>query len=191
MNDEKKLIELCKKGDREAFNELVIKYQNKVVNIAYTMLSLPEDAEDAAQEVFIKVYKNISRFNEESALSTWIYRITVNTCNDILRKRMNKKTVSIHGENDDEGNSDMVIPDPSPPPHTLAMQKETQREVRKAISELKEEYRSVITLFDLEGLSYDEIANITNSPVGTVKSRLNRARNQLKKNLEHIREHFF
>lgn len=187
--DEKKLIELCKNGDRNAFNELVLKYQNKVVNIAYGMLSVREDAEDAAQEVFIKVYKNISSFNENSALSTWIYRITVNTCNDILRKRMNKKTVSIYS--DDDENPDMVIPDTSHTPEEAAENSEIQRQIRNAIGNLKEEYRSVITLFDLEGMSYEEISAITKVPIGTVKSRLSRARGQLRKNLEHMRELFF
>lgn len=186
--DEKKLVELCKKGDRSAFNELVRQYQNKVVNIAYGTLSLREDAEDAAQEVFIKVYRNISSFKEDSALSTWIYRITVNTCNDILRKRMGEKTVSVYGDGDD---AEPSIPDSSLLPDEAAMRKETQKEIRRAISMLKEEYRLVITLFDLEGMSYDEIAGIIQSPVGTVKSRLNRARSQLRKNLEHMREHFF
>lgn len=187
--DEKRLIELCKKGDRNAFNELVLKYQSKVVNIAYGMLSVREDAEDAAQEVFIKIYKNISSFNENSAISTWIYRITVNTCNDILRKRINKKTISIYSDNDDE--SDMAIPDSSHTPEEAAEASEIHRTLLAAISGLKEEYRCVITLFDLEGMSYEEIAKIINVPVGTVKSRLSRARGQLRKSLEHMRELFF
>ncbi|MCH5185171.1 MAG: sigma-70 family RNA polymerase sigma factor [Oscillospiraceae bacterium] len=186
--DEKTLVELCKKGDRSAFNELVLKYQSKVVNIAYGMLSVREDAEDAAQDVFIKVYKNIASFKGDSAFSTWIYRITANTCNDILRKRMNKKTISIHSSDEDGDSSDMIIPDSAPPPEKQAEIKETQREVRAAISALKDEYRTVITLFDLEGLSYEEIADISRLPIGTVKSRLNRARAQLRKSLEHLKE---
>lgn len=187
--DEKKLIELFKKGDRNAFNELVLKYQNTVMNIAFGMLSVREDAEDAAQEVFLKIYKNISAFNENSALSTWIYRITVNTCNDILRKRIKGKTVSIYPDNDDE--SEMVIPDTSHTPEEAAQASEIRRQLLDAIAGLREEYRTVITLFDLEGMSYDEISKIVNIPVGTVKSRLSRARGQLRKNLEHLRELFF
>jgi len=187
--EEAELIRLCKKGDREAFNEIVLKYQNKVVNIAFGMLSHQEDAEDAAQEVFIKVYKNISSFKEESSFSTWVYRITANTCNDILKKRMNKKTVSIYGE-DDDGADNLTIPDTSPPHDRVLEEKELQSEVRKAIGKLKGEYSELITLYDLEGFSYEEISGIRNIPIGTVKSRLSRARAQLKKNLEHIREHF-
>lgn len=187
--DEAELIRLCKKGDREAFNEIVLKYQNKVVNIAYGMLSHQEDAEDAAQEVFIKVYKNISSFKGESSFSTWVYRITANTCNDILKKRIQKKTVSIYG-NDEDGAEDMILPDTSKPHEEKLEEKELQTEVRKAIGKLKGEYSELITLYDLEGFSYEEISNIRNIPIGTVKSRLSRARSQLKKNLEHIREHF-
>lgn len=187
--DEKKLVELCKKGDRNAFNELVLKYQSQVMNMTCGMLSVREDAEDAAQEVFLKVYKNISAFNENSALSTWIYRITVNTCHDILRKRISRKTVSIYSDNEDE--PDMVIPDTSQTPEEAVQTAEIHRQLRTAISKLKEEYRLVITLFDLEGMSYDEISKIINVPVGTVKSRLSRARGQLRKNLEHFRELFF
>lgn len=187
--DEKKLVELFKKGDRSAFNELVLKYQNTVMNIAFGMLSVREDAEDAAQEVFLKIYKNISAFNENSTLSTWIYRITVNTCNDILRKRIKGKTVSIYPDNDDD--SEIVIPDTSHTPEEAAQASEIRRQLLDAIAGLKEEYRTVITLFDLEGMSYDEISKIVNIPVGTVKSRLSRARGQLRKNLEHLRELFF
>ena len=187
---ESELIKRCKNGDREAFNELFSMYENKVINIAYGMLSEREDAYDAAQEVFIKVYKNIASFKENSSLSTWIYRITSNTCNDILRKRQrNSLTISLNTTFDD-GEKDMELRDNSPTPDEYAEYNETQRAVRKAIKELSDEYREVITLCDIEDMSYEDISNILNCPVGTVKSRINRARKALKKKLSESMELF-
>lgn len=186
---EAELIKRCKNGDREAFNELFAQYESKVINIAYGMLSDKDDAYDAAQEVFIKVYKNISSFKENSSLSTWIYRITSNMCNDFLRKRMRSaNTISIHAESDDDRG--MELRDKSPLPEEYAEHNETQRAVRQAISELSPEYREIITLYDVEDMSYENIAAILNCPVGTVKSRLNRARTALKKKLSESMELF-
>ncbi len=187
---EKMIIKRCKDGDHDAFNELFAEYETKVINIAYGMLSDRDDAHDAAQEVFIRVYRNISGFKENSSLSTWIYRITSNVCNDILRKRMkHSNTVSINVSNDDE-EYELHIRDTAPLPDEYAEHNETQRAVRKAISELSTEYREVITLCDVEDMSYDDIALILKCPVGTVKSRLNRARKALRKKLSENRELF-
>ena len=186
---EAELIKRCKNGDREAFNELFAQYESRVINIAYGMLSDRDDAYDAAQEVFIKVYKNISSFKENSSLSTWIYRITSNMCNDFLRKRMRSATtISIHAESDDDRGIELC--DQSPLPEEYAEHNETQRAVRQAISELSPEYREIITLYDVEDMSYENIAEVLNCPVGTVKSRLNRARNALKKKLSESMELF-
>lgn len=185
---ESNLIKRCKDGDRDAFNELFKMYESKVINIAYGMLSDRDDAYDAAQEVFIKVYRNISSFKENSSLSTWIYRITSNTCNDFLRKRMKSAGAISINSFDNENNMD--IPDKSPLPEEYAELSEAQATVRKAISELSDEYREIITLCDVEDLSYEQTANILNCPVGTVKSRLNRARKLLKKKLSDNRELF-
>lgn len=175
------IIKRCKNGDREAFNELFTEYQTQVVNMAFGMLSNREDALDAAQEVFVRVYKGIGSFKEKSSFSTWLYRITMNVCSDFLRKRQRTlNTVSISAGAEDE-DKDTDIPDDSPTPEEYAQMNERQKALYEALAELKTEYRTVITLFDIEGLSYEEIAEITKSPVGTVKSRLNRARNSLKK----------
>lgn len=187
---ESDLIKRCKNGDREAFNELFAQHESKVINIAYGMLSDRDDAYDAAQEVFIKIYKNISSFKENSSLSTWIYRITSNTCNDFLRKRQRSAgTVSIHASLDEEGR-EIELRDTAPLPEEYAEHNEAQRAVRIAISELSDEYREIITLCDVEDMSYEKIADILKCPVGTVKSRLNRARKALKKKLSENRELF-
>lgn len=189
MTDEE-IIKRMKRGDRNAFNELVKGYESKVVNAAFGMLSNREDAYDAAQEVFIRIYKSIGAFKGQSSLTTWIYRITVNICNDALRKRQRTaQTISINGESDDE-NSVMELQDTSPTPEEAAESNEAQKAVREAIGGLSEEYRQIITLCDLQGLSYDEAAQILQCPTGTVKSRLNRARNSLRKKLLEKRELF-
>ena len=186
---ENDLIRKCKKGNREAFNALFSRYQSQVINIAYSMLSDREDACDAAQEVFVKVYRSIASFNEKSSFSTWLYRITANTCADFLRKRQRGgNIISINAPSDDGREFD--IEDENSSVDEQMELSERQAAVRAAISELKEEHRIIITLCDLEGLGYDEISRILKIPPGTVKSRINRARSALKKNLTNKRELF-
>lgn len=186
---ESDLIKKCKQGNREAFNVLFEKYQSQVINIAYGMLSDREDAYDAAQEVFVRVYKSIESFKEQSSFTTWIYRITTNICSDILRKRKKGNNIVSLNQSLDE-NKEIDIVDESPTPEERQELSERQKAVWKAISELKDEYRAVITLCDIEEMSYDEIAEILKVPKGTVKSRINRARISLKKKLMDKRELF-
>lgn len=186
---ENDLIKKCKKGNREAFNVLFSSYQTQVINIAYGMLSNREDAYDAAQEVFVRVYKSIESFKEQSSFTTWLYRITTNVCSDILRKRQKNTNVISMNQVLDE-NKDMDIKDEALTPEESMELSEKQKAVRDAIGELREEYRVVIALCDIEGMSYDEISEILNIPSGTVKSRINRARNALKKILIEKRELF-
>lgn len=188
---ESELIERCKNGDRDAFNELVEQYQGQIINIAYGMLSDREDAYDAAQETFVKIYRNIGGFKGKSSLSTWIYRIVANVCNDMLRKRQRSAAVvSISNTVSDDDDREMDITDDAPTPEELLELSEEQRAVRIAISELGAEHREIITLSDIEQLSYEEISGILKCPIGTVKSRLNRARTALKKKLLKQRELF-
>ena len=187
---EKELIQKLKNGDREAFNQFVELYQLKVIKLAYSMLSSEEDAYDAAQETFIRVYKNIDSFKSASSLPTWIYRICANICNDMLRKRMKTKNI-ISIDADEEEESPVVnIADNSPTPDESYEMTERQQAVKAAIDMLSEEYKAVIVLYDMEGLSYEEIAEVLKCPIGTIKSRLNRARAKLKKILSEKRELF-
>jgi len=185
---EKELIELLKKGDRDAFNVLIEQYQSKVINIAYGLLSDREDALDASQEVFVKIFRSIEGFKENSSLSTWIYRITANICKDYLRKRMRTaKTVSIDNT-DDEDNEIYTLPDTGDTPEQAAEKTEIRREISEAIKSMSDDYKKVIILCDIEGLSYDDAAKILKCPTGTVKSRLNRARQNLRKKITELRE---
>lgn len=184
------LIKRCKTGDREAFNMLVQTYQKQVFNIAYSMLSDYEDASDATQEIFVKVYKSIETFRGQSSFTTWLYRICANVCNDFLRKRQRRaSTVSID-KSDDNDNYVAELESESPTPEEHLELTERQRAVRSAINELRTEYKEIIIYSDMNDMSYDEISSILKCPVGTVKSRLNRARNALKKKLLEKRELF-
>ena len=176
------LIKRCKNGDRDAFNQLVAEYQTKVVNIAYGMLSDSEDALDAAQEVFIRVYRGIGYFREKSSFSTWLYRITSNVCADILRWRQRSgNVISISNENDTFPLSAADIRDTAPTPEERVEITEQHKAVREAMSMIKDEYREVLTLYDVQGMSYKTISEILKVPEGTIKSRLNRARISLRK----------
>lgn len=184
------IITLCKQGDRNAFNELIMMYQKQVFNIAYGMLSDYEDASDAAQEVFVKVYKSIASFRGQSSFNTWLYRICSNVCNDMLRKRQRRGiSVSLEAEEDEMGSAAELVSDAPGPEEKLAMS-ERQKAVRDAINSLSQEFREIIIYSDLQQLSYDEVAEILKCPKGTVKSRLNRARNALRKKLSDKRELF-
>lgn len=188
MNDERKLAARIVMGDMQAFDELVTEYQNKVIHISYSMLSDYEDACDASQEVFVKVYRSIANFRGESSLSTWIYRITRNVCMDFIRKRKNAVIMSIDEEKEDAPKTE--IEDESKSPEHIAERNETVSMVHRAISRLEENQRIILTMYDIEGMSYDEISKILEIPAGTVKSRLNRARQKLRKILSENREHF-
>lgn len=187
---ESEIIKQCKSGDREAFNTLISNYNTQVINIAYGMLTDREDACDAAQEVFVKVYRSIGSFNEKSSFATWLYRITANTCSDFLRKRSRRSNViSLSGYGGEE-NKELDIEDENASVEDGLEMTERQTAVRKALGELKEEHRLMITMCDLQGMSYDQIADVMKIPTGTVKSRINRARQALKKILLEKRELF-
>lgn len=181
MSDkEKHLLRMAKSGDVEAFEQLIEGYQRKIFNIAFRMLGNYDDAGDMAQEVFIRMYKSISSFKEQSSLSTWIYRITTNVCLDELRKRKNRKITYIDEEiRLDDGDVKRQMENEGPSPEDYAETNEIKKVVRDAILQLPEEYRIIIVLRDIQGFSYEEIAAILKCPEGTVKSRISRARHAL------------
>lgn len=190
--NEQYLLEKAKAGDVAAFEELVGSYQKKMYNLAYRIVGNPEDAADMVQEALIRIFRSIAKFKEQSSFSTWIYRITTNVCLDELRRRKNKKEFSldqeIHGEDGDmkrQIKSDDISPD------SAAEQEELREIVNSAINSLPEDQKVVISLRDIQGLTYSEISQVLDCPEGTVKSRINRARNALKNVLSHKRELFF
>ncbi len=189
---EQDLIKRCQEGDIEAFEQLITDYEKRILNYCFRMMGNPSDAEDAAQEVFVKVFRFIGNFNGQSSFSTWLYRVASNVCLDLLRKakRQPQNVVSIHQENDEGEEYLMAIEDPEPNPYERAQLSEAQQVLVDALDQLGDEQKRVIILRDIEGLSYEEIAEITNTAPGTVKSRINRARQNLKKLLEKDKELF-
>lgn len=188
-NLEKILTKKAKQGDTTAFEKLIISHERNVYNIAYRMFNNEEDAKDISQEVFMKVYKNLNKFDENSKFSTWLHRITVNTCIDELRKRKGKETNSIdESMSVDEGNIKKQYADTTSSPEQILIAKEDINNLKKFIYSLSENHKTLIILRDIQGLSYSEIAEITNNSLGTVKSRLARARIQLRNILIHSKE---
>lgn len=195
MVDEQILLKKSQEGDIHAFEQLIESYQKRVFNIAYRIIGSYDDANELAQEVFIKVYRSLVKFKGQSTFSTWIYSITKNVCYDELRKRKNKKVVYIDEDvKYDNSEIQRQIEDDRPQPDEIAEKNEIKRIIHEAISELSEEHRVAIVLRDIQGFSYEEISKILECPEGTVKSRINRARqslkNILKKNKELLNEYY-
>jgi RNA polymerase sigma-70 factor (ECF subfamily) len=181
------LVEAFQKGDKKAFDELVIKHKDRIFNLCYRFLGDYEEANDSAQEAFVKAYGSLNTFRLESAFSTWLYRIAVNTCKNKLGSaayRAKRKTVSLDnpGKNED-GPLPVEIQNGTPSPLARMEEKEKMALVQKALDTLPTEFKMVVTLRDVEGLSYEDIAEITGLHLGTVKSRIARARTELRNKL--------
>lgn len=184
-SNELRLIEQSQNGNVDAFEELIKDYKKSAYNIALRVLRNVEDAEDASQEALIKVYKNIENFNMQSTFKVWLYRIVVNTCIDFKRKK-NINAVSIDETIDLGGNNEVhkEIADDSSNPDFLVEKNFNNKLVNDAVNKLDDDYKTIIVLRDIQGFSYNEIAEILTCNLGTVKSRLNRARKSLKEILE-------
>lgn len=186
---EKELIRRAKQGDMLAFEELILKHEKIVYNVALRMMNHSEDARDISQDVFLKAYKNLANFDERSAFSTWLYRITHNTCIDEMRKRKGKHSYSLEEEMEsEEGSMQRQIADEGDTPEESLLREEEKGEILQALDTLSGEHKAAIILRDVKGLSYDEIAEILELSMGTVKSRISRARNQLKAEILKMRE---
>lgn len=178
------------RGEARAFDLLVEQYAARVYALAYRLVGNAEDAQDMAQEAFVRVYKALPRYNGAAAFATWLYRIVTNVCLDEMKRRRRRPAAFTEFEDDDgHGLVDRLADGETPEDATL--RRARQRAVQQAILTLPEHYRLVLVLYDLQGFSYQEIAVFTRQNVGTVKSRLNRARNQLKEKLGAARELFF
>lgn len=183
MIDEKELIRQAKSGNLKAYEEIIGLYEKKVFSTIYYMVKNDNEVEDIAQEVFIKIYKNLGNFKEESSLYTWIYRITVNVCIDELKKR--KKVVYLDEKIDTkDGEVELQLPDDSKSPTDIAEDNDLKDRLEKCIKKLPESQRMMIILRDIKGFTYMEIAEIMKMNLGTVKSKINRARASLKELLE-------
>ena len=166
-------------GDVNAFEKLVTEYEKAVYAIAQRMTGNAEDAADMTQETFIKAYNSLSSFRGDSKFSVWLYRIANNVCLDFLRSRSRKPTVSLSTEDDDGEETQLDIADESQSPELLLENALTRDAVRRGLDSLPPDYRQILLLREIQGLSYEEIAAALGIESGTVKSRIFRARKRL------------
>jgi len=181
---EKELIIRAKKGDDSAFEEIVKLYEKKICQTILFMVKNDSVVEDVAQEVFIKIYKNISKFNEQSSLYTWIYRITINACYDEIRKEKKVVYLSTFVENENGEEQEIDFEDSSQNVAEIVEKEATKTELIDAIKKLPEDARALIVLRDIREFTYWEIADMLKLKLGTVKSKINRARKQLRDELK-------
>lgn len=175
-----KVIEKAKQGDMAAFEKLILEYQGIIYNTAFKICSNTEDAYDITQETLLKIYKNIKYFEGKSKFTTWIYRIVTNTALDYIKKHRKANVYSLNAEMGEDGDSYIdSIKDNAPTPQELVESAETQKLVQQALDKLNPNHKAVLVLRDINGLSYEEIAKVLMCNEGTVKSRINRARNAL------------
>ena len=182
------LIQSFQADDVRAFDRLVIKYQDMVFNLCFRILGDYDDANDCSQETFIKVYKNLKGFRRQSSFTTWLYRITINTCRNRLasaKSRMRGKTVRIDNPGGDDSGP-LEIRDFSYSPDALFEKNEQKRQIMRAIDSLESDLRVLVVLREFEGRSYEDISDITGVNLGTVKSRLSRARHLLREMLSGV-----
>ena len=179
------LLADIKDGDEAAFQEIVRRYRNPITNFVYRMLDDYERSVELAQETFIRVFTSASRYQANYSFSTYIYRIATNLAISELRRRKRRKFVSLFSPfADDNGDAvELDPPDLNPLQDESLIKDERRKAVARAITSLPEKYRAAIVLRDVEGLSYDRIAEVLKLSEGTVKSRINRARNLLKEKL--------
>jgi RNA polymerase sigma-70 factor, ECF subfamily len=181
---EARLVKLSRSGDRRAFSELVDMYKDKMYYLGMRMLSNAQEAEDIVQETFLRVFMNLDRYDETQKFSTWIYRIATNLCIDRLRKR--KNNYSLDAEMSDGEGTDYysTLASEEPTPENQIILTETQETIREAINQLPEKYKSVVVLRYLHDMSLQEIGDVLDMPVTTVKTRVHRGREYLRKKLD-------
>jgi RNA polymerase sigma factor (sigma-70 family) len=175
----------AQKGDLDAFNRLVMLHQDRVFNTTYRILGSYDEAEDAAQKTFISAYQNIRSFRGGS-FKAWLLRSAVNACYDELRKSKRHPSISIDDDTKDDAAdlSERGLPDQTPSPQNISEMRELQQAVQYCLGELPPDFRAVAVLADVDELEYEEISRITGNPLGTIKSRLARARQKLRGCLE-------
>ena len=189
--EERALIERCKRGDLAAFNDLVRKYEKQVYNFAYRLTGNYDDANDVAQDAFLRVFNAIGTFRGDASFSTWLFRITTNVFLDERKRAKAHPHTSLDEYLElDESSVARQIEDPSPTPEAVLEEGERAQLLQEAIGGLSPDQCAVVTLYHGQQKSYEEIAEIMDLPIGTVKSRLNRARLALKEKLSGIRELF-
>ena len=183
MQDEL-LIRRAQRGDADAFEQLLLEHQKNVYNLCYRMAGNPDDAMDLSQETFLRAWRCLDQYQFASAFSTWLYRLCSNICIDFLRRRRRQQTVPLTFEDADGEEQTYAVPDAQPLPEEQVELQLTRETLAAAMAQLLPEHRAVLQLRVVNEMSYEQIADVLDIQIGTVKSRLSRARNQLKKILE-------
>jgi RNA polymerase sigma-70 factor, ECF subfamily len=185
---QKEAIDSCRAGDEKAFSDLVFCYQRKVFNIAYRMLGNMEEAKDLTQEVFLSVFKSIKGLREEVKFDAWLTQVTLNHCRNRWKHLKRKQYFNSDSLDDpietEEGKMERSLIDSSDNPEASYEKKMVRQMIQDGLSKLKEDQRELIVLRDLQGLSYEELGEVFQLPEGTIKSKLHRARMELKGILE-------
>ena len=182
---EEQLIRRAQQGDNSAFEQLLLAHQKKVYNLCLRMAANPDDALDLSQEAFIRAFNSLASFRGESKFSVWLYRLTSNICIDFLRRKKRRQETSLTENYDDrDEGAELSIPDVNPLPEQQAITNETKIELARAMGQLAPDHREILQLRVVEDLPYEQIADILGVRVGTVKSRLARARLSLRKILK-------
>ena len=182
---EEQLIRRAQQGDNGAFEELLLLHQKKVYNLCLRMSANPDDALDLSQEAFLRVWRSLGQYQFEASFSTWLFRLTSNICIDFLRRKKRRQETSLTESYDDsDEGAELSVPDAQPGPEQQAMTNETKIELARAMEQLSPEHREILQLRVIEDLQYEQIADILGVRVGTVKSRLARARLSFRKILK-------
>jgi RNA polymerase sigma-70 factor (ECF subfamily) len=186
--EEASIVAELKAGSEEAYNWLIARYHQPIYSLVYRILTDPSDAADTTQEVFLKVFRGMNRFNGDCSLKTWLYRIAIHEASNQRRWWFRHKSKEMSMERQDEdGNSFGLcdtLADPSESPLEILAHEEVRARVEQELKQIPEPYRTTVVLRDIEGLAYDEIAEVLQISLGTVKSRLIRGRDALRKRLE-------
>ena len=184
--EDKELVKRARAGDSAAFETLVLTYQQRVYNLALRMAGNPDDAFDLSQEAFLKAWKGLDGFHFESSFSTWLYRLTANACLDYLRAKKRRQTVSLTAQEENGEEKQLEIPDPALTPEQAVLAAEDRRLLARALDALEPDARAILTMRVINGMHYEQIAEVLEVREGTVKSRLSRAREKLRKKLVQI-----
>lgn len=185
--NEQLLIRQARQGSLDAFNELVLAYQDRVYSAAYRIMGDPASAADAAQDTFITAYRRLSTYRGGS-FRAWLLRIATNTCYDELRRRKRRPATSLEDLPGAENDDGAPLPDQADTPEQIAQQRELSQALEDCIRALGDDQRIILVMSDVEGFSYQDIADSTGSNLGTVKSRLSRARASVRQCLQAVRE---
>jgi len=179
-------MESFQEGNEQAFNLLIRRYKDRIHNFLFRYTHNHQDCEDLVQETFLRVFRSRHSYKRIARFSTWLYTIAINLAKTQHKKNQKMNTVSMHQEEDDENSREIVIEDDNLHPDESLHQRLCVSEVEKALEEIPEEFKEAVVLRDIQNLTYEEIMAITELPMGTVKSRINRGRLRLQEKLENV-----